>query len=519
MKPSILMQRFLLLAFLLLVFGPLAALIVDLVRALAAGHADWLWLMLPLGRRMGLFFRSLGLSLSVAGAGMLCGFFSALYLWRLRSGFGSYLRWFVLLWIIVSPYIHALTWMTLINACNLFLNNFGLAGIPFQGWLAAWWIQVMALAPVSIGLTLIGFESIDPVLIESSRMLREDIRTLYKIMLPLAKPLILAGGGFVFLLSFVDYGVPSLFHLNVYPLEIFAEYSASHEPARALLSSVPLLLVTVLILGASQAPLRQAMLKPPAPMRPRMEPLVFPAWVKGAQGLAVVLLIGQVLVPILVLALTAGTWEQILGSVGAARQEIFFTFGVAAITALLGLALGFSAAHALIKPGKYTKAWWLLVIAPLAVPAPLVGIGLIALWNRPIVGAVYGTALMPVFAWLARFTPLAALVFAAQLRRLDPLLIDAARLFHTSRSKTWWRIYLPMLAPGLLAAGFIVFALCAGELGAGLIVAPPGQATLIMRIYNYLHYGASETVAGLCLFMTLTAGGLAGLTGLMLSKK
>ncbi len=193
--------------------------------------------------------------------------------------------------------------------------------------------------------------------------------------------------------------------------------------------------------------------------------------------------------------------------------------GMAAITALLSLALGFSAAQALIKPGKYAKGWWLLVIAPLAVPAPLIGIGLIALWNRPVLGAVYGTALMPVLAWLARFTPLAALVFAAQLRRLDPLLIDAARLFQTSRSKTWLQIYLPMLAPGLLAAGFIVFALCAGELGATLIVAPPGRATLIMRIYNYLHYGASEIVAGLCLFMTLTAGGLAGLTGLMFSKK
>jgi iron(III) transport system permease protein len=60
-----------------------------------------------------------------------------------------------------------------------------------------------------------------------------------------------------------------------------------------------------------------------------------------------------------------------------------------------------------------------------------------------------------------------------------------------------------MLLPGLLAAGGIAFALTTGELGATLLVAPPGQATLTMRIYNFLHYGATGTVAGLCLMMAL----------------
>jgi iron(III) transport system permease protein len=61
-----------------------------------------------------------------------------------------------------------------------------------------------------------------------------------------------------------------------------------------------------------------------------------------------------------------------------------------------------------------------------------------------------------------------------------------------------------MLVPGLLAAAGIVFALTTGELGATLLVAPPGQATLTIRIYNFLHYGASSVVAGLCLMMAVT---------------
>ena len=71
---------------------------------------------------------------------------------------------------------------------------------------------------------------------------------------------------------------------------------------------------------------------------------------------------------------------------------------------------------------------------------------------------------------------------------------------------------LPLLAPGLVAAACMVFALSAGELGATLLVIPPGLETVTIRMYNYLHYGSSGAVAGLGLVMTalmLAAGGMA----------
>jgi len=58
----------------------------------------------------------------------------------------------------------------------------------------------------------------------------------------------------------------------------------------------------------------------------------------------------------------------------------------------------------------------------------------------------------------------------------------------------------------------VVIALTAAELGATLIVAPPGRATLTMRIYNYLHYGGTDEAAALCLLMAglgLAAGAVA----------
>jgi iron(III) transport system permease protein len=116
----------------------------------------------------------------------------------------------------------------------------------------------------------------------------------------------------------------------------------------------------------------------------------------------------------------------------------------------------------------------------------------------------------PVLAAVARFTPVGVLIVAAAHRRLSPLLQDAARVFAPPGWRRWISVEAPVLGPVYGAAACAVFALTLGELGATLLVAPPGYATATMRIYNYLHYGASQTVAGLSLVMAV-ATMLAGL--------
>jgi iron(III) transport system permease protein len=79
------------------------------------------------------------------------------------------------------------------------------------------------------------------------------------------------------------------------------------------------------------------------------------------------------------------------------------------------------------------------------------------------------------------------------------------RVHQQHRWHGWWRVEAPLEVAGWIAAAALVLALSAGELGASLLVAPPGSATLTMRLYNYLHSGASRSVAGTCLTMWLLA--------------
>jgi iron(III) transport system permease protein len=116
---------------------------------------------------------------------------------------------------------------------------------------------------------------------------------------------------------------------------------------------------------------------------------------------------------------------------------------------------------------------------------------------------------MPVFASVSRFASFAVIILFVQTRSIDPALFDAARVFSRDTIHTMLHITLPLLAPGLIIASAILGALTLGELGATLIVTPPGFGTLAIKIYNYLHYGAATEVAGLCLLMvtsTLLAG-------------
>jgi iron(III) transport system permease protein len=224
-----------LLIFFIIIIGPGLFLLSDLHRWIATGgNQDW-WIAIPTGRRSGLFIRSLALAASVAVSGTLIGVLAGILLTTLRNGVNSWIRWLVLVFAAVPPYIHALAWNTAFLAFNGFLRLFALPEIPMYGWGICWWVLLMAHLPFAVGLAIMALESVEISLVDAARVMQPDLRVLRGILLPLAGPAIKAGAGILFLLSVMEFSVPSLFQNNVYSMEIFAEFSASYEPARAFL--------------------------------------------------------------------------------------------------------------------------------------------------------------------------------------------------------------------------------------------------------------------------------------------
>jgi ABC-type Fe3+ transport system permease subunit len=145
----------------------------------------------------------------------------------------------------------------------------------------------------------------------------------------------------------------------------------------------------------------------------------------------------------------------------------------------------------------------ILFVGLFAVPSTIVGVGLIGLWNRagPF-GALYGTDFMLILGYLARFIPVTALAMAATTRYVPVSHEEAAAVCGAGWLRTMWRIVLPQVRLGLAAAWVIAFVLVFGELGVSILVAPPGEATLPIRVYTIIANTPSAHVAALALFQT-----------------
>jgi iron(III) transport system permease protein len=498
-----------LLLFLLIVIGPLAALVVDLARQVISGTAQGVFLSLFTGRRAVLLVQSIGLAAAVAAAGIGTGILVATALWRKPGTVTVAVLVLVLSLITIPPYIHALTWSSAIAAFNSVLAALGAAPLPATGWAISFWVQFMAMLPVAIFLAIIALASVDRTLVEAARMVRPDGDVAGKIILPLAAPTLTAAFGFLFVMSCTDYSVPSLFGSDTYALDIFSFYSATGNAAGALICALPLLVITFPVMAWCRTGIRRLAQTPGWTTGAWDLPPEFPPIVRAAQEGALALLVIQVLVIFPGLICSAGPISRIGSTLQFSAREIQNSLLIVAVSVLIALPLIYAAARELLDEGTCGSLWWGIVLLPLAVPAPLIGIGLISLWNNPVFPALYGTMLMPVFASLSRFAPIAAIILFVQLRAIDPVLFDAARVFSRDPLYTARRILLPLIAPGLFIALAILASLTLGELGATLIVTPPGFGTLAIKIYNYLHYGAATEVAGLCLVMvaaTLIAG-------------
>jgi len=477
----------------LAVFSPVLLLIAE-SAAEALRDPGLLALALPTGRRLGLLANSFGLSAAVSLSAVVVGLLAGSVLWEWDRGPWSRLRWLPLALTPVPPYIHALSWMTALDWL----------GVPAAGWAPTFLVEFMAYLPLGVGLSLIGYMGVDASMVEAARLHRPDGDVFTRVVVPLVAPALVAAGGLVFAFTVTDYSVPTLFSVNVYSLEVF---SASNQAARSMMLSVPILLATMLALWASQSSLR-SVVQSDASHRPAPR-LSYPAWLGSLRLIGLGVACAQALVLAVTLVSASGGPGSVVHAVSTAHGDIVFTLFQAAATGALCVPLALVAADHMKRGGG---PWWLLAVAPLAVPSPLVGISVLRLAGAS--GLLYGSWAAPILGTVVRFTPVASLAALAQLKRLDPLLFDAADLYKSTPVQAWARVRLPLQAPGLTAAAALVFAFTMGEMGATLLTVPPGSSTITIRVFNYLHYGGSDVVAGLCLVMVaaMAAAGLIGLT-------
>ncbi len=93
--------------------------------------------------------------------------------------------------------------------------------------------------------------------------------------------------------------------------------------------------------------------------------------------------------------------------------------------------------------------------------------------------------------------PLATLVIIGRMARIDRRLEEAAMDLGADELTTMWKVTLPLLMPGILAAALLVFPWSFNDFVITYFVSGVGSSTLPIRVYSMIRLGVSPTVNAL----------------------
>lgn len=222
---------------------------------------------------------------------------------------------------------------------------------------------------------------------------------------------------------------------------------------------------------------------------------------------AAVAVVGAV-VPIAAVALTGSTrtisgglawsnfstvhFEAILadraGALAALRTSLSLGIGAALATGIIGALTAHVVVRQRTRAGKLLD---MLTLLPSATPGIVVAVGLILAWTQPWLPVTpYNTVWVLLIAYCCLLLPYPVRYANAALRQIAPSLEDAARVCGAGPVTSFTRIVLPLIAPSLIAAMLLVFAIASRELVATVLLAPLGARTVALFIWRQFEQGS-----------------------------
>ncbi|WP_372425104.1 ABC transporter permease [Salinarimonas chemoclinalis] len=188
-------------------------------------------------------------------------------------------------------------------------------------------------------------------------------------------------------------------------------------------------------------------------------------------------------------------YAPILSPGSRAAQALATSGWLAVATAFATALIGGVVAHIVVRgTGRGRAVMDGLSVLPNAIPAIVLAVGVILAWNSPFLPlTLYGTAAILLVAYVGILLPYPIRYAVARLRQISGSLDDAARVSGASRTRTMRHITLPLMAPSLIAAMMLVFAIASRELVASIMLAPAGMRTVGTYVFSQFEQGSVQT--------------------------
>jgi iron(III) transport system permease protein len=468
-------------------------------------------------------------SLSALGA-VAIGVPLAVILARRRIPGAGWVRILIVLSLMSPPFIGAYAWIILLGRGGVLTRAAQSVGIDLPtiygpGGIVL--VSVLQLYPLVFLLAYGALQRIDASLEEAAASLgRRPLNAFLTVSFPLMRPAVLTGALLVFLAVLSDFGAPILLgeNYNVLATLAFRLYLSEigGEPAMAATTSVILvaiagvtiLLQRVLLAGRRFAGDSTAAMPERRPLAGRAERLGLPAFVWA------VVLVANLPLAVIVYTSFLETRGPVFGEAfSLASYRTVFATGARAVTNSLGFSALALAAIAVAgaflgyllarRDTAATRALDALLMIPYVIPGTVLGIGFITAFNAPPLHLT-GTVAIIVLAYFIRRLPYMVRAVSAIVYQVDRSVEEASVNLGAPPMRTFRRIMLPLMAPGLLAGATLAFVEVINELSATIVLYSGHTVTMPIATYSQVIGGAYGTAAAMAsLLVLVTAGALA----------
>lgn len=182
---------------------------------------------------------------------------------------------------------------------------------------------------------------------------------------------------------------------------------------------------------------------------------------------------------------------------------LFNSFAIALTSTLLAVVLGGLAALGLRHPAMPGKRMIeVLLIAPMIVPAVIVGVGMYFVFSN---AGLTRTYLGLILAHTTLAVPFVVVNVGSALGGLNQRLLWAAASMGATPWMTLRKVTLPLISPGLVSGGLFAFATSLDEVVVTLFLAGPDQRTLPREMFTTAREALSPVLLSAATIMVLFA--------------
>jgi ABC-type Fe3+ transport system permease subunit len=196
------------------------------------------------------------------------------------------------------------------------------------------------------------------------------------------------------------------------------------------------------------------------------------------------------------------------------RREFGWSLGIGALAATSAVIAAVALAWPARRGGLHALPALVVTAVFLALPGPVVGLGINWLCYLPDSRVLYWLYDQPIpRPWLAltlRAVPLATLIMWHALRSVPAEMLESAAVDGAGPLRRLWSIALRCRLSAVALAWVVALAVALGDLGASFPVVPAGVEMLSILIREKLHSGQEFEMAGICLALVLLFAAVAG---------